>query len=136
MGAGVGEAVSANTGTTPVPVSLTVLVGVFALVVKVSVPVDVAAVVGAKVTVTVQDAPTARDAPQLFAIEKPLLICTDAMVRGLVVSLLVSVTVCEKVLPMPTGPKLMKLGVYSGDLMLVMTTVTSFELTVLKFVPP
>ena len=52
-GAEVGDAISPSVGVTPVPLRLTVRVGMFEFVLKVSVPVATAAVVGAKVTVAV-----------------------------------------------------------------------------------
>ena len=59
--------------TKPLPLSGTVMAGVAALVLMVRVPVAAFVVVGAKLTVTVQDAREARKEPQLFVWVKPVL---------------------------------------------------------------
>ena len=122
-----GDAISPSVGVTPVPLRLTVRVGMFEFVLKVSVPVATAAVVGAKVTVAVQDAEGASDAPQWLASAKPLLICTDAMESGLTVSTLVNVTVCAMEPPTPMEPKAMEAGFIEGGAMFVTVTVTLLE---------
>ena len=80
-----------DTEAVPVPLMLTVVVGVAALVVKVSVPLVAPVAVGANLTVAVQEAETART-PQVLVCVKPLLMVTAEMVSGLA-AVLVSVTV-------------------------------------------
>lgn len=64
------------------------------MVVMASEPVAVPAAVGAKVSVTVQDAAAVSVLPQLFVCVKPLPVATmDAMVSG-PVEVLVRLTVC------------------------------------------
>ena len=99
-----GDNVAAGAPPTPVPVRLTDCGELLALSVMVTDAVRAPFVVGLKVTLMVQPAPTAMVAPQLLVCEKsPLLVPVTAMlvlVRD-AVPLLVSVTVCAT-LDVPT----------------------------------
>ena len=123
-----------DTAATPEPLRVTVVVDVTAVVVKVSVPVAASAVVGANVTVAVQDAETAR-LPQVLVCVKPPLVCTAVMVSG-VAAVLVRVTFCDTELPRTTSPKLMEDGVTVGAVGPVMVMTTGLEVAVGKLASP
>ncbi len=93
-------------GDVPVPVSATVCGLPVALSVTESVPLAFPAVVGAKLTLIVQELPAATLEPQVFVSEKPALVVIPEMLSA-AVPLLLSVRGWDE-LVMPTGwfPKL------------------------------